>query len=58
MVYVGKFNLEDLNNGIDKKEVEQAKLRTGLKYTNTIVVKEKGITYLKIWLCDYNEFGI
>lgn len=58
MIYVGKFNLQDLNNGVDKKEVEQAKAKTGLKYTNTKIIKENGITYLKIWLCNYNEFNI
>jgi hypothetical protein len=57
-VYVGKFDENDLKNNIDKQAVEQAKEKYKLEYTNTKIVKEKGITYLKIWICNAEDFKI
>ena len=58
MVFVGKYNERDLEAGADKVDVEKAKEKTGLKYVQTKIVKEKGTTYLKLWVCTAEEFKI
>lgn len=58
MVLVGKYDEKDLASGRDKADVAKAKEQTGLKYTETKIVKEKGKTYLKIWVCTAEEFTI
>ena len=58
MIFVGKYNEQDLATGRDKVDVAKAKEQTGLKYTETKIVKEKGKTYLKIWVCTAEEFTI
>ena len=50
MIYVGKFSLEQLNKGEDKKAIEKAQEKTGLKYIKNRIVKEKGVKYMKVWL--------
>lgn len=57
-VFVGKFSENDLKNGIDKKAVEKKEKETGLKYTNTKIIKEKGVTKLAIWVCNVEDFKI
>ena len=57
-VLVGKFTENDLKNGIDKKAVEDAKEKYNLKYTNTKIIKEKGIRKLAIYLCTLEDFKI
>ena len=52
-VYVGEFSVKDISEGRDKSEVKLMMAKTGLKYTNTKLVKRKGeIVGIKIWLCD------
>lgn len=52
-VYVGEFQAKDLSAGRDKSEVKLMMAKTGLKYTNTKLVKRKGeIVGIKIWVCD------
>lgn len=58
MVLVGLFDEKDLTNGTDKKAVEKAKAETGLQYTETKIIKKKGKTHLKIWVCTAEEFTI
>lgn len=58
MVLVGLFDEKDLTDGTDKKAVEKAKAETGLQYTETKIIKKKGKTYLKIWVCTAEEFTI
>ena len=59
MVFVGEFSDEDLKNGVDKKMVEDYKIKTGLNYTNTKLVKKNGkIVAIKIWVCDSNDFEL
>ena len=58
MVLVGKYDEHDLAARRDKIDVAKAKEETGLKYTETKIVKEKGKTYLKIWVCTAEEFTI
>ncbi len=58
MIFVGKYDEHDLEIGKDKEDVEKAKRDTGLKYTETKIVKEKGKRYLKIWVCTAEEFTI
>lgn len=53
-VFVGKFSENDLRNGIDKKAVEKKKKETGLKYTNTKIIKNG----LAIWVCNADDFRI
>lgn len=55
-ILVGRFTEADLNSGKDKIEVEKAKQRTGLKYTNTeIDFKKKTIT---IYVCKVEDFKL
>lgn len=56
MILVGKYNQEDLIKGRDKKDIEDAKERTGLKYTESRIIKENGVTYIKIWMCSNEEY--
>ena len=58
MVFVGKYNEHDLEAGVDRIDVAKAKSETGLQYVQTKIVKEKGTTYLKIWVCTAEEFKI
>lgn len=58
MILVGLFDEKDLTDGTYKKAVEKAKAETGLQYTETKIVKRKGKTYLKIWVCTVEEFTI
>lgn len=55
MIYVGKFNEAQLNKGEDKKEIEKTQEKTGLKYIKNKIVKEKGETYMKVWLVSSYE---
>lgn len=57
-VLVGKFTEEDLKNKVDKKAVEEAKEKYNLKYTNTRLIKEKGIKKLAIYVCNIDDFKI
>lgn len=50
MIYVGKFSLDQLNKGEDKKEIDKTQKETGLKYIKGKIVKEKGVKYMKVWL--------
>ena len=52
-VYVGEFSVKDISEERDKSEVKLMMAKTGLKYTNTKLVKRKGeIVGIKIWVCD------
>lgn len=55
MTYLGKFNEEQLINGEDRKEIAEAKERTGLRYIKSKIVKEKGEKYMKVWLVSSYE---
>lgn len=55
MIYVGKFNEEQLINGEDRKAIAEAKERTGLRYIKNKIVKEKGVKYMKVWLVSSYE---
>lgn len=57
-ILVGDFTENDLKNGIDKIEVEKAKKKHDLKYTNTKIIVKKGIRYLRIYVCDVYSFNI
>lgn len=56
MVYVGKFNEQDLRNGVDKAKVEQMKKESNgkLRYVKTKVSIKKG--YMKVWLMTTEEY--
>jgi len=55
--YVGYFDLEDIKNGTDKIETKKVKDATGLKYTNTKIVKRNGIEVaLQVWVCKLEDF--
>ena len=58
MIFVGKYDEQDLAIGKDKSDVAKVKEQTGLKYAETKIVKEKGKIYLKIWACTAEEFTI
>lgn len=57
--YVGEFSAHDLICGFDKIAVENAMYETGLKYTNTKLVKRNGeVVAMKIWVCDMQDLKI
>ena len=57
--YVGTFNEADIDAGNDKIAVQEAMLKTGLKYTDTKLVRKDGqIVGLKIYLCDAKSFRV
>ena len=58
MIFVGKYDEHDLETGKDKVDVARAKEETGLRYVESKIVKEKGKTYLKLWVCTAEEFTI
>lgn len=58
MIFVGKYDEHDLATGKDKIDVAKAKEETGLKYVESKIVKKRGKTYLKIWVCTAEEFTI
>lgn len=55
MTYLGKFNEKQLLSGEDKKAIEEGINRTGLKYIKNKIVKERGETYMKVWLVSSYE---
>ncbi len=63
-IYVGRFTEEQVFRNEDQKAVAEKKAETGLKYTNTrLVRKGKKIVGLDIWVCsledsenDYSKF--
>lgn len=58
-VLVGDFTENDLKYKKDKIAIEKAMNETGLKYTNTKVIKHNGKPVaLRIWICDANTFKI
>lgn len=58
-IYVGRFNEEDITNGIDKKATQEKMSETGLKYTNTRYVIKKGqIVALDVWVCNAEDFEL
>lgn len=59
MIYVGRFNEEDLKNGTDKIKTQQAMEKHNLKFTNTKLIKQSGkIVAMDIWVCEADEFEI
>lgn len=57
--YIGKFDEHDLNNGVDKTEVEKAKKETGLQYTNQkVIYKNKKPIGIELYVCDINDLRI
>lgn len=58
-VYVGQFSEAEVTNGLDKVCVAAKQKETGLKYTNTQLVKREGeIVAIKIWVCDAEDMKI
>lgn len=59
MIYVGRFNEEDLKKGRDKIETKKAMEKHDLKYTNTKLIKHLNkIIAIDIWVCSKDEFTI
>lgn len=58
-ILVGTFTEEEISKNIDYQKVEEMKLKTGLKYTNTELVKKgKQIVALKIYVCTPQDIKI
>lgn len=58
-VYVGAFDLEQLNKKEDKKAV--AKLQEEypeLTYVNTKEIKDHGVRKLAIYICTFKDFKV
>lgn len=59
MIYVGRFDENDIKHGIDKQKVKEAMQKHNLKYTNTKLVKQAGkVIAIDIWVCDATEFKL
>ena len=57
--FVGEFSESDITNGLDQICVANVQKQTGLKYTNTELVKRNGkIVGIKIWACDLADMKI
>ena len=56
--YVGKFDINDLTNKVDKVKVAEAQnTHPQLKYVLTKEVKKnKQVVALEIWVCDIETF--
>lgn len=58
-IYVGEFSEKDLESGVDRVRVSEMQEKTGMKYTNTKLVKRDGkIVGMKIWVCNAEDFEI
>ena len=58
-VYVGQFSEAEVANGLDKVCVAAKQEETGLKYTNTQLVRRKGeLVAIKIWVCNVEDMKI
>ena len=58
-VYVGQFSEAEVANGFDKVCVAAKQEETGLKYTNTQLVKRNGeIVAIRIWVCDVDDMKV
>lgn len=59
MIYVGRFNEEEMKKGLDKKAIKQKQKETGLKYVESkIIYKNKTPIAMDIWVCTAEEFTI
>ena len=57
-ILVGKFTEQDLKENKDKEIVNKAMNEYNLHYTNTRIIKEKGIKKLAIYICNVYDFKI
>lgn len=58
-ILVGTYTLSDIEIGLDRADVAVAMERTGLKYTNTKIIKKNGKPVsLRIWVCTAEDFEI
>lgn len=56
-ILIGTYDENDLKNGKDKSDVLKISRETGLKYTNTEILKSKGkIIGMKIYACKAEDF--
>ncbi len=55
-VKVGSFNEEQLRKQEDKVATEKAMKETGLKYTDTKIVKRQGRMFLEVYLITNEEY--
>ena len=53
---VGDFNENELKSGIDKQRVVEEKRKTGLDYVLSKIIKKNGVKYLRVWVCDLEEW--
>lgn len=58
-ILVGTYSESDIASGRDKRDVAEMQARTGLKYTNTMVIKNSGVPVgLRIWVCTMEDFDV
>jgi len=57
MIYVGRFNEEQLAADDDRAAVQKAMNDTGMQYVHTELVKKNGqYVAMKIWVCSREEY--
>ncbi len=55
-ILVGTYSEQDLDAGKDRRDVAEMQEKTGLKYTNTMVIKDSGIPVgLRVWICTAED---
>jgi len=55
-ILVGVFSEQELKDGKDKIAVAKQMEESGLKYTDTKFIKNRGeIVAMKIWVCSLDE---
>lgn len=58
-ILVGTFSMDDLDAGKDTEAVMAAEEETGLRYTNTELVRSKGnIVGLRVYVCTLDDMKI
>ncbi len=58
-VYVGEFSEADIDAGKDRAALAEAQERTGLRYSNSELVRKNGIIVaLRLWACNMEEMEV
>lgn len=57
--FIGEFNEEEIRNNTAENKAREFMKESGLKYTNTEVVYDKGVPVsMKVYICGHDEFKI
>ncbi len=57
-ILIGKYTEKDLQEEKDKKDFKEAEKKYNLHYSNTKIIKEKGIKKIALYICNVYDFKI